>query len=198
MTINLLIGIVSNRHPAWRFINSLMAMQSSLRAARVPFETHVESQCSLLSQGRQNILTMAMAENFTYLLMLDDDMTFPPHVVDQLLSHNLQAVGVDAPGRGNGVVSTAIGLDGEALPRGGGLIQVKRCGLSVFLLNLSAIRTICPPHFEIRWSAAHSRYAGEDTFFCTLLQYHGVKIHVDRGLSRHIGHIGEHVYGEVQ
>lgn len=199
--MNLLIGIVSNRNPSWRFLFCLFGLQADLRSRGIPFATHFETGCSLLPQGRQNILDSALREGeFTHLLMLDDDMTFPPDTVMRLYEHGLLAIGVNATGRGNGVKYTAVGMDGKHIESHGktGIQQVKTCGLAVFLINLDKSPRLylggAPPHFEISFSEGHQKYIGEDVYFCNKLTKVGIPIHIDHGLSHEIGHVGEFVY----
>lgn len=232
--VKLLIGIVSNRNPSYGFITSLNQMVSHLRSRGlgqsinlVSIETRIESSCSLLSQGRQNIMQAALARDvssassysFTHLLMLDDDMTFPPDTCSKLFAHmskGIDAIGVNATRRQNAkmIEYTAVDGNGNTISSLGktGIHSVQSCGLSVFLINLDAVRQFMrvpsadyqaqahthtqasAPLFEVVWSPAHGKYQGEDRYFCKKLSSQGIEIFIDHDLSHEIGHIGEFVY----
>lgn len=48
-----------------------------------------------LSMGRQQALDFALKHGFTHLLFLDDDMVFPPTILQRLISRKLPVVGAN-------------------------------------------------------------------------------------------------------
>lgn len=223
--VKLLIGVVSNRNPSYGFITSLDQMKNHIKTRGIGhgfnltyLETKIQSSASLLSQGRQNILEAAVKGGFTHVLMLDDDMVFPPDTALRLFaatvsdplklptgSYLASGIGVNATRRRDPkkIEYTATDLDGRDLISAGvtGVVPVSSCGLSVFLLNVSALCHFCKqgavdaqPWFEVVWSPAHGMYLGEDRYFCKKLLENGLEIMVDQDLSQEIGHIGDFVY----
>ncbi len=187
--VKLLIGIVSNRNPSYGFITSLDQMKGHIKQlgigpgidgfALTYMETKIESSSSLLSQGRQNLLTAAVTGGFTHLLMLDDDMTFPPDTASRLFAATVHkslrvggnnitdtypdcerlywssAIGVNATRRQNPrkIEYTATDMNGATLESNGlsGIVPVTSCGLSVFLLNVAALTNFCPDAIHMPW-----------------------------------------------
>jgi len=64
----------------------------------------------------------------------------------------------------------------------------------MILLDLNAIKSIKPPHFEIIWDEKTQEYLGEDHYFCAKLRSNGIKIYVDHDASQTVGHIGDYTY----
>jgi hypothetical protein len=199
--MRLCIGVCSHRdHPAV-FTESLVHLVMRLTTGQekgiqaVGFRLRPGS--SLLPKARQEILNTALAEDFTHLLFLDDDMTFPPDTVGRLAAHGKRIVGVNAVRKRQTVcLHTAVGMTGDLLDSRDrtGLEEVLRMGLGVVLIDLDAVRNIPPPHFEGGWSPEVSDYTGEDYGFCRALIAAGEQIYIDHDLSRDIGHIGQAVY----
>ena len=153
-----------------------------------------ESNCSLLPKGRQMLLQHAIDAGMTHLLMLDDDMGFPCDLVDRLFAHNVQAVGVNGVAKKRDAMKlTATNLQGDKIQSHelSGLTEVSMMGLAVFLLDLSVIKNINEPWFEIKWNPFTKDYNGEDIYFTNKLRTQDVKIYCDNDLSKEIDHWGD-------
>ena len=79
--------------------------------------------------------------------------------------------------------------------------KVWRVGTGVMLIKLSVFDKLEQPWFPVEWNPALNDYTGEDWAFCAALERAGIPIHIDAGLSREIGHVGdfryEHIHVEV-
>jgi len=151
------------------------------------------SNCSNLCNGRQSVLDEAIRRDFTHLLFVDDDMTFPPDLLDHLAKHKVEVVATNAAMKGPANPGNSIGLDEEYLT-GPGLQEVGRTGTGVMLLDLDAVKKVPAPHFELVYVPKLKRTVGEDYYFCIKLRKHGIRIFVDQDVSRHIGHVGDCEY----
>lgn len=152
---------------------------------------------SLLPKARQEILNTACRDDFTHLLFIDDDMTFPADLVDRLVAHEKRVVGVNAVRKRQYLLlHTAVDMEGGLLDsrKKSGLEEVLRMGLGVVLIDLKSVREIPPPHFEGGWAPEVDDYTGEDYGFCRTMIAAGEKLYIDHDLSREIGHIGQAVY----
>lgn len=201
----------SNRDPKWGFIKSLEAMEKFAVANSGIISTRIETiqripskQCSLLPQGRQNLLSAALDHpvKFTHALWLDDDMAFP-HGLMNLLSRSFdlppypKIIAANYVRKDERVEYTAV-KDGIAVcsdPPASCLEEVDSCGMGCMMLELDAVRHIEPPHFEILWDNATGDYRSEDRYFCDKMRAAGIKVYIDHGLSRMVNHIGDMAYG---
>jgi GT2 family glycosyltransferase len=140
-----------------------------------------------------------------WLFHLDDDMTFEPDVLANLLARDVEAVVPLTTSRKPPVYPVAlravwehdgyvpIALDEEA-PTGTELVEIDACGWAGLLVRRSAIDKLGDPpylppeRFEDTWNM---RY-GSDVLFCERLRAAGVKLYVDT--SQRMGHIGQVTY----
>lgn len=152
---------------------------------------------SLLPRGRQYALNTAIAKGHTHILMLDDDMTYPPDVVEVLISREKPIIGVNYLKKKMGAEEfTAINDKGQSISSKGkfGIEQVFGIGLGAVLVELDAIKNIKAPHFEVRYHSENQEYMGEDFYFCAKMQNAGIPIFVDHDVSQYIGHVGDFVF----
>ena len=202
---NVSIAVItpSNRDPKWQYIVSMNDMINRVNSIGVMgtrikrIELLIETQCSGLSQGRQNMLDAAMLEGFTHALFIDDDMTFPPDMLDKLFGRFVKAIGVNALRKDHVKMSfTATDPNGEHVNSNtrGGISLCLNCGLGIFLIDLDVVRKIPRPHFEVLWNEAAGGYVGEDRYFINKIRERGTNVYIDHDVSRTIGHVGDFNY----
>ena len=146
---------------------------------------------------RQKIFTTANHTGHTHLLMLDDDQTFPPDLLQCLLARNVQAIGANYVHKTPPHEPIAVGLDNKTRidSRGKtGVEKIGHIGFGLFLLDLKVLDRVPAPHFEILWNEATQDYVGQDIYCCRKFRDHGIDIYVDHDLSQNVGHIGDYVY----
>lgn len=146
----------------------------------------VSVESSDLAHARTTIVQEALKEGANWLLWLDADHTFPPDALVRLLAHDKAAIGANYKRRAAPYTATAIALDGQLLETNettAGLVEVKSLGMGVLLVSGAALKKVGLPLFV---------GGAEDRFFCQRLRSAGFSIHVDQGLSREVGHIGEY------
>lgn len=199
--MKLAVGICSKGDTPPDFPLVLLNLVAESTSAPLLFEKGLEikhkKQCSLLSQGRQEILDECLNEGFTHLLFLDDDMVFPPNLLRRLVGHKKRCIGVNSLRKDpKQLIYTAKYEGGEYVKSKGrkGIDEIARIGLAMFLLDLEAVRNIPRPHFEVRWNPEIGSYTGEDYFFMQKLRDAGEKIYVDHELSNECGHVGQFIY----
>lgn len=196
---SLAICVVSNRDHAPDFTRCLAHMVAHL-AGNNPFDKvdlKVSKNCSLLSVARQGMLDTCVAEKFSHMLMIDDDMVFPPTLANELYGKGKRCIGVNSLRKNPDYLHyTAKGLDGKwvASKTASGLEEVEAVGLALFMLDLDAVKKTERPHFEVRWNAEKQVYSGEDMTFCRMLRAAGERIFIDHDLSNRCGHVGQLVY----
>lgn len=196
------IAIVSNRDHKARFVGSLYALTQNLihHGKSYGIEAHmiaIGEGHSCLSRGRQDALDTALKNGSTHLLFIDDDMVFPPNILQMLTQRKLPVVAANYVLKDQESLRfVARDANGKRISSKGktGVEEVCRTGTGMFLVECNAVRHIPGPHFEVVWNAEKKDYISEDSYFCDKLRAHGVTIHIDHDASQNIGHVGDFVY----
>lgn len=196
---DLAICVVSNRDHSPDFTRCLAHLVAHLVANPCceNIDLKIAKNCSLLSVARQGMIDECRDQGHSHMLMLDDDMVFPPYLANKLAAHKKRCIGVNSLRKNPDALNyTARGLNGEWVASKGktGIQEVSAVGLAMFLLDLDAMRKIPKPHFEVRWNEEKQIYSGEDMYFCRKLTGAGEKIWIDHELSNQCGHVGQLVY----
>lgn len=210
--LRLLIGIPSRGDFKSDFALNLAFMTHILTArplVKIDGETHFIQwylhcvKTSNLSQSRQNIVDLALQNEFHFMLFIDDDMVFEPAFVLEWLAENRPVMAMNCPTRSVPCYPTARQFD-PAEPFKGSLVysdnatsrfeRVWRVGTGVMLLRADALRSLPRPAFTPRWEDGNNAYVGEDWRMCEHLQEAGFPILVDHEHSLHIKHVGDVEY----
>ena len=154
------------------------------------FDLIIRSNCSNLCNGRASVLEEAIERGFTHVLTIDDDGTFPANIIDDLAKHKKPLVAANLPHKTIDSFGTALGMDGQPI-KADGLVEVLAAGLAIALIDLSVIKDIPKPWFELRWLPEMKQVCGEDFYFIHKVRSSGVKVYVDQDLSRQCGHVGD-------
>ena len=122
-------------------------------------------------------------------MLVDSDMTMPPHTITTLLEHNLDIVGchyVKRDGSGDVVGEQPV----KPLP--GNIVRVPYLGTGMLMINIDVFKKMSEPWFNV--SFRKDKWISEDQAFCALAKKSGYNIHCDLDLSQEIGHIGRTVF----
>lgn len=156
---------------------------------------------TIIPEQRHLLVRQAMLENPTHLLWVDSDMRFPKDALLRMLAHEQKVVACNYATRRQPCIPTAgTGPDDELLYPADDeteLIPVSRCGMGLMLVDADVYRTVPAPWFALGFNKAQDSYAGEDVFFCGLMQRNGIAVNVDPVLSRELKHCGEFEYGLI-
>ena len=195
--LKLFIAVPSTHLWEATFGMSLIFMTNYLAAHPVEGYRDVEYQIfnkrgSLLANMRQWLVEQAIKDDYTHLLFVDSDQTFPPDLVHRLLQNDKQVVACNISTKKMPPDPTARQL-GKGKPTGElvyshgtvGLEQVWRVGTGIMLLRLSLFKRdgMEPPWFDQRWNEKLNAYTGEDWCFCEKLEAAGVRIFIDHEVS---------------
>jgi len=151
---------------------------------------------SLISKQRQDLAQAAINSNSTHILWLDSDMSFPPDILETLLTHDLDIVAANYSTRSaprKGVAYKTIGKwetwlkPSDTQPR---LQQVEGVGMGCMLVKTSVFSYIPKPWYEVSWVPDLQEFIGEDFYFCKLAQQAGFKVWIDTNLNKQLKHIG--------
>ena len=159
----------------------------------------LDKRTSNLPRSRQEILEDAVLQDCTHVLFLDTDQTFPMDVAHRLLRWKKPVVACNIPlktfpsfptARLRGPTAFGIPVYSNSTSNPMGLEKIWRVGSGIMLIDLSILKTIPKPWFELRYSDKHQQFVGEDWYFCKKVEDAGFDIYIDHDLSRHIGHVG--------
>lgn len=173
-----------------RFVQCLgdLLYFSQRRGREVRFEGHVSKSCT---EGRNRALDIARGCGATHLLCLDADMTFPPYLLEQLLSYDKMIVGCTYLKRAFPHEPVHLGVRGQE----GSLTRVARTAAGVLLIDMRVFDRI--REFRI----LPNRGINSDGYqFCADADDYGYPVYVDLALSEKVGHLGdtELRYGTAQ
>lgn len=163
----------------------------------------IDKRTSNLPRSRQECLEDAVMQECTHALFLDTDQVFPMDTAHRLIAWGKPIVAANIPlktipsfptarARSAGPFGTPIFSNSAANPMG--LEKVWRVGSGVMLIDLSILKTIPKPWFELRWSDKHEQFVGEDWYFVQKAEEAGFGCYIDHDLSRHVAHVGNFQY----
>ncbi len=148
-------------------------------------------------ENREDIGERAVANGFTHLCFLDDDMVFAPDILVSMVQHAKAGKDIVLT---NYMVKewppktfTSIGKDGERVVTGEkseGLEEVLGGGFGVSLINLDVLRKVQQPWFLPVWRQ-ETGYSTEDMPFFHKCREAGFKVWVDHDASKRIAHVGQ-------
>jgi len=170
------------------------------------FHVLVPSEGYTIAENRNYIAFQALNSKSDYVLMIDDDMTFPPDTLDKLISNQKDIVGVAYHSRGStdkikivpDIMSIAevdkgkyINLETETDPKYKDVFECYATGTGIILIKCDVFRKIPQPWFEFTFFENGKCKEGEDWNFCFKAKEAGFKIYCDPRIS--VGHIGEYI-----
>ena len=151
---------------------------------------------SLISKQRQNLAQAAINSEFTHILWLDSDMSFPPDILETLLEHDLDIVAGNYSTRSaprKGVAYKTLGKweswlkPSETTPR---LQPVEGVGMGCMLVKTSVFSNMETPWYEVSWVPEWQEFIGEDFYFCMAARQAGFNVWIDTLLNKKLKHIG--------
>jgi hypothetical protein len=165
---------------------------------------------------RWKAVKLALRENFSHVLFIDVDQSFPKDLVHRWVAANVDVIAANVATKRVPSQPTARYAPKADSPPGGepvytddkskGLEKVWRVGTGVMMVRTSVFRKITEPLFEVKWKEEVSDYQGEDWSMVECFERAGVDIWVDHDVSKLVGHwgkmnythalVGEAEYGE--
>lgn len=151
---------------------------------------------TLLPDMRNQIAKEAIRLGCTHLLWLDNDMTFPPDLLERLYAHQKPIVAASYAQRKepSKPVAAKDGIWVYTTDESTGLQEVDYVGTGVMLVETAVFEHLETPWHMLGWNAQKQEMVGEDVFFCRKAQKIGASTFIDHDLSKEIGHIGTRVF----
>ncbi len=165
----------------------------------IDFNVYIMQGASVLPKARQGAVRKAIDEGYSHILFLDDDMGFPPDLLEVFSSHHLPVVAANYTRKTPNPITQTCGIDGQPVKSFGktGVEEVGWIGFGAVLIELDKIKDIENPLFETRWMPERNDFVGEDYYFCGKVRAHGIKVYIDHDVSNKVSHIGDYAYREV-
>ncbi len=152
-----------------------------------------------IAENRNYIAVQAFNNNSDYLLMCDDDMTFPPDLVDRLLENKKDICGVAYHPRCDmGQIikyldeTHIIKLEENTDPKYKDAFECMASGTGAILIKCEVFRKIPRPWFMFEYYDTGQCKLGEDWFFCREAKKVGYQIWTDPKIK--VGHLGEKIF----
>jgi len=173
----------------WRFAADFMALQ-------LPFSTRVIWQVRTMIDTARNLLVKKALEDVTvsYIVMIDDDMTFKQDFLMRLIAHDVDVVGGLAfkrtPDYHPCVYKKKEGTDDHfpILPQV--FQEVDAIGTGGIMIKREVFEKLKYPFFETWYDESNpDKHFSVDFDFCMKAKSAGIKLFVDPDAE--MGHIGE-------
>lgn len=153
--------------------------------------------------ARNSVCQRAIAENYKWLMFIDDDVIMPPDTYARLSSHGYDIV-TGLYYKRSAPIAPVLLRDTKPSPSyvtdivAPGVSEVDLCGAGCLLISVKALKTISYPWFEWkvdRYDLPPPDRCSEDFSFCRKAKQSGFKIYVDTSVQcKHIG-LGESAFG---
>ena len=191
------LGLPSNRGFQPKTFNSLLEMIAHNKD--INWHILCASEGYTIAENRNWIAAQAVKNNLDYLLMCDDDMVFPPDLLDRLLANNKNICGVAYhPRCETGQIikyldeTHFIRLKDNIDPKYKQTFECYATGTGIILIKCEVFRKTPQPWFMFDYYDNGCVKEGEDWFFCKKIRKFGFKIWSDPRIS--VGHIGEKIF----
>ena len=182
-------------------LNSMVNVNTSISlvkiVANLNFPRHVSFvKNTLLHVARMYNVLEAQKFNSTHLLFLDTDMKVEGDVVQKLMAHNKDVVGVNYNQRSLPLLSTVRMRDKQSgdymvvTSTPDELFECDALGAGCMLIKMSVFDIIEEPWFFYKYSK--TKPTGEDVWFCEQVKKAGLHVWCDPTIK--VGHMGEYEY----
>lgn len=164
------------------------------------FHVIVPSEGYTIAENRNYIAVQALNNKSDYLLMVDDDMTFPPETLNKLISNKKEICGVAYhPRSETGKIikyldeTHAVAIKESDDPKYKDVFECHATGTGIILIKCSIFYKIKRPWFQFEYHDTGMCKLGEDWYFCEKAKKYNIKTFADPTIK--VGHIGEKIYG---
>lgn len=152
-----------------------------------------------IAENRNYIAVQALNNNSDYLLMIDDDMTFEPTLLSDLMANNKDICGVAYhPRADTGQIIkymdevTAVAIEHSDDPKYKDTFECHATGTGIILIKCDVFKKTPRPWFMFEYYDTGRVKLGEDWYFCREAKKAGFKIFSDP--TPKVGHLGEIIY----
>ena len=194
-SMKITIGVATNRGIRPQTVQCLLELVAH---GGYQFHILVASEGYNTAENRNYISVQAIKNRSDYLFFIDDDMTFEPDVLDKLMAHKKEIVGVayhprtETPRNGSMDEVHIITLEKSTDEKYKSLFPCKAIGTGVMLIDTKVFSRIPRPWFAYEHYDTGMVKVGEDWWFCIEAGKVGIKVWCDPTIP--IKHIGDKLY----
>ena len=203
--MRVLVGIPTAGSVSIGFTLSLTDLLTSVYTRGLPSRPNESIRMEIATEiganwiaNRERLARLAVDEQWTHLLFLDDDMTFEPEILDVLAGRRQPIVVTNylmkTPERDTFV---AVGLDGARVATTGwdsGLRSIAYSGFGVSLFETKVFKRTPQPWFAPDFLPEKSTYSTEDYPFFRRAREAGFDVLLDQDASKLVSHGGAGVW----
>ena len=170
----------------------------------IDFHILVAERGYTVGENRNYCVVQAQRNGSDYLFFVDDDMTFLPNTLEEMLAHKKEVVGVNSYSRCL-PLSPTVGLmdkDGKYMHPDkhtdwemkipDKLFKAYFVGAGILLIDMKVFDRIKKPYFEFVMGEEGQIVHGEDGSFCDKVKQAGMDIWCDPEI--YVGHLGEYEF----
>jgi hypothetical protein len=176
----------------------------AFRSMMLPPTGNISFQTGMpFDHARNTLCQRALADNYKWLMFIDDDVIMPPDTFARLSSHKHDIVS-GLYYRRSLPIAPVLLRDTSPMPTyitdliAPNVNEIDMCGTGCLLINTRVLRNVPRPWFE--WKVDRddlppNERCSEDYSFCRKVRQYGFKIYVDTSVQcKHIG-LGESGFG---
>jgi len=190
----ILLGIACNRQIKTQTLESIFGI---VNKSPHDLGLNIATRGFTISENRNVLAAQAVRDKYDYLLFIDDDMNFEPDLLDKLLAHQKDIVGVAYHPRFKVDKGTVQRLDKTHIITLKGkeskeLFECKAVGTGIMLIKTDIFLKIPQPWFKMKTHKCGLTLQGEDWYFCYQARKAGFSVWCDP--QREVGHIGYYIF----
>lgn len=166
---------------------------------------YMNMRTSILSKKRETLVNAAIEGDYTHLLFLDSDQSFPKDIAHRMLLHRKDCVAANIAIKTIPSVPSARqykddGFGEVVWPRNpkesikNPLEKVWMIGTGVMLFTVSSLKKVPVPRFMMGWNHKANDYIGEDWSFIERYHKAGFSTYIDHDISWDVSHLGDYDY----
>lgn len=162
------------------------------------FHNIVPSEGYTIAENRNYIAVQAVNNKSDYVLMVDDDMTFEPDLLDKLIANDKDICGVAYhPRCETGQIikyldeTHIVKLEETDDPKYKTVFECHATGTGIILIKCDVFLKVERPWFMFEYFDTGQVSKGEDWWFCEKAKKYGIKTYADPRIK--CGHLGEHL-----
>lgn len=203
-SIKVSVAVPTGGQVPMSFAYSLSALVGYTAAHAVPTMPGAEAELQInivessnWITNREQLAAHAIAEGYTHMLFLDDDMSFHPSVLSVLLGRRQPIVVTNYLIKTDAPEFVAVGLDGNRIPtteQSTGLQPIAYSGFGVSLFEVDVFKRTPQPWFLPDFDPAQNSYTTEDNPFFRRARESGFKVLLDHDASKLLGHVGRRTW----
>lgn len=194
MNTKITIAVPSNRGINPKTMQCLLEM---ITKTKRKVHLIVAEEGYTIAENRNYIAVQALNNQSDWLLMIDDDMTFEPSLLDKLIANDKDICGVayhprcDMDRMKKVDETHWINLEKSDDPKYKDVFECHATGTGIILIRCSIFMKIPRPWFMFEYYDTGQCKLGEDWYFCEKAKQYGFKTHADPTVK--VGHIGEKI-----